>query len=58
MTMPRREDSGDASAFIATAGMDLVDKPPRERPKACAAWPPFFQRAREHADGRGQSSHG
>ena len=23
MTMPRREDEGDASAFIATAGMDF-----------------------------------
>src|SRR5215218_8547095 len=22
----------------------LVDKPPRERPKACAVWPPFFSR--------------
>jgi len=57
MTVPCREDYGDAGAFIARPpAWILVDKPPRERPRACAAGPPCFLTPLRRAGGHARSS--
>jgi len=43
MTMPRREDEGDARAFIATAGMDVGRQAaPRAAQSLCGLATVFF----------------
>lgn len=54
MTGPRRNHDCDPGPLVDTPEVNLGGKAPPERPKAWAAWPPFFLTPRPHAGGLAQ----
>lgn len=52
MRLSRRHDEAERPAFPVAAGMELVVKPPRDRPSASVASVPFLCRLRSDAPGR------